>query len=198
LRIDAPAGSSLGLAVAVTDTVGQETVSDEVTVPVIADPETTAIGRVVDHDGAPLAGAEVECLGAGGFTAIDGAFTVAGVPTASGVVFCSIHAEAPDGSTLSLLSLGVPPVPGGITDLGVLTVGPPMLYGGSDRFAFEPGILEVFSADLGFETTVGRPVEVGIDGLAFTPDGRLFATTLAGPTAPAPAGCSRSTPAPAR
>jgi hypothetical protein len=90
----------------------------EVRINVIADPRTTAAGRIVDNTGSPVEGATVTAAdGASATTGADGSFLIPGLPTVTGPI--SVTAEAfRDGKRLRGRSAAVAPVPGGQTNLG--------------------------------------------------------------------------------
>jgi hypothetical protein len=77
---------------------------------------------VIDPDGHPVVGATVTCLEVSGLTGADGTFSLPGVPTVQGEIHCTITFVTPDGRTLTGTVTGIPPVPGGITEVGTTTV----------------------------------------------------------------------------
>ena len=98
-------------------------VAPDVVVNVIPDPLTTVIGRVLDEAGAPVAGADVGTLGHASVTDGAGVFALGNVPTIQGDIRVSAEALI-DGQTVFGRSLPVPPVRGGTTDVGDITVRP--------------------------------------------------------------------------
>lgn len=96
--------------------------ADDVTVTVIPDPLTTAVGRTVDAQGVPLAGATVRTnTGASTPSDADGAFVIPGLPTVAGPI--SVSAEVVrDGERLRGQSATLAPVPGGQTDFGAVVL----------------------------------------------------------------------------
>lgn len=97
------------------------TSSPAVNVTAIPDPLTTVIGRVVDRNGTPLAGADVTCLGINVMTIADGSFSIPGLSTIQGDIRCT--ASFNNGTqTLSGVSNAVPPVRGASTDVGQIVV----------------------------------------------------------------------------
>jgi hypothetical protein len=100
-----------------TDSLGQQTLSEEIRLAVRADPGTTAIG-LVRLDGVLVEGASVLCEGLAATTDLTGSFSVAGVPTTSAELLCSARYTAADGKPFSGASASVPPAPGAITDVG--------------------------------------------------------------------------------
>lgn len=119
LSIVVPEGlAELRIAAEAFDTLGQAAITPETRVEIVADPLTDVFGRVVDGDHQPVAGADVETLGAR--TAVsDGAgfFKINGVPTAQGDLVATASAEVA-GELLAGLSAPVTPAPAGITDVG--------------------------------------------------------------------------------
>jgi hypothetical protein len=57
-----------------------------------------------------------------GVTGPDGRFAIAGVPTVLGNIFVSASFAAPNGDTLTGSSASIPPVLGGVTDVGTTTL----------------------------------------------------------------------------
>ncbi len=97
----------------------------DITVNATPDPHTTAVGRGIDRLGQPVAGARVHCLGVAGLSGADGIFTVPGVPTTRGEVQCVATYVTARGKVLSGLSAEVPPVAGGVTDVGAIVLQEP-------------------------------------------------------------------------
>lgn len=92
---------------------------------VIPDPGTTAIGRVVDVAGNPLAGASVTTFGnRSSVTASDGSFSITQVPTVLGNIVVTATFAQPDGSILKGISTPAAPTPLGTTQVGTITVVP--------------------------------------------------------------------------
>jgi Carboxypeptidase regulatory-like domain len=129
-----------------TDALGA-TASQTITVSVVPDTRTTLEGVVLNADGDPEEGAEVLVLG-GSFvttTGADGSFSLPEVPTAFGPL--DIQVTAADGARTTLPA--VTGVPGGLTDLGTITLpepcfeafGDPLILGDdtSAWVAFPPG-----------------------------------------------------------
>lgn len=88
-------------------------------------PRTTVIGRLVTSTGAPGAGAEVSCMEIFGVTDAEGRFSIGGVPTDRGLIFCQAFYATPTGVTLTATSTDVPGVAGGTTDVGTITLPAP-------------------------------------------------------------------------
>lgn len=117
--LNVPVGiTSLTLGATASDPGGNLGTAQDVVVNVIPDPLTTVVGRVVDLEGNPLSGAAVTCVGVTGTTGSDGTFSIPGVPTAQGTIQCTFTFTGTDGKTLRGASAIVPPVIGGITDMG--------------------------------------------------------------------------------
>ncbi|QGZ42385.1 hypothetical protein IP92_04120 [Pseudoduganella flava] len=119
-----PAGvSSLELGAVARDLGGNEGTAAPVTVSVAPDPLTQAVGRVVDADGAPLAGALVTAPGGRtATTAADGSFAIAGVPTVLGNLVLQASWTPPSGIVRHGASAPTPPAVGGTTDVGTISV----------------------------------------------------------------------------
>jgi hypothetical protein len=119
-----PNGSnSLTLGAKAVDLAGNVGNAANVVVPVIPDPLTLVTGRIVDTDNNPLPNANVTAPGGRtGVTGTDGRFAVAGVPTVLGNIFISGSATTANGETLTGTSASVPPVPGGVTDVGTTSL----------------------------------------------------------------------------
>lgn len=89
----------------------------DVHVNVIPDPKTTAVGRVVDRNGAPVAGATVSFGGLTATSGGDGTFSLAGVPTVQGNILIQASAVI-DGKAQRGRSQPTAPVPSGTTNVG--------------------------------------------------------------------------------
>jgi hypothetical protein len=120
------AGQDVHLTAVARDSVGRETTSAVVVVHAVPDPTNTVVGKVVDRGGAPVAGAALTVT-AGGFavgtgtTGADGSFAVPGVPSNGGsiavIATATVNGCGPQGASPS-----VPPVAGGNTLVGVVTL----------------------------------------------------------------------------
>ena len=170
-----PGASEVRLSVVAMDSLGQQTSSAELVLPVEPDPGTDVEGRVVDLAGEPVANASVSCLGLQAVSGADGRFSVATVPTARGTVTCQASVLLA-GETLAGTSVPVSPQPGGVTDAGDIAVASSLLYltdGGS-----QPGRLFVFDEALGRVLPWSEPLPdaEAVTGLAFDAAGRLWAT----------------------
>lgn len=75
------------------------------------------------------------------------------------------------------------PVPGGITNVGTVTLGPPVMYGGVGRgSSSNPGGLIIVDQGTGAGTLVGDPITPGgLTGIAIDSDGALFGSTISSP-----------------
>lgn len=116
-------GSTVTIGATASDfgnNVGQ---APNVTLNLIPDPLTTVIGRVVDINGAPVAGATVSTLSKSATTQADGTFTILGVPTVSGDVIVAASAII-NGKTQRGHSQPVAPVPAGTTNVGDVRLTP--------------------------------------------------------------------------
>lgn len=91
--------------------------AENVVVNVIPDPGTTVVGRTVDKNATPIPGATVTFGNLSTTSAVDGTFSLAGVPTAQGDITISATAIA-GGKTLRGKSVPTPPVPAGTTNVG--------------------------------------------------------------------------------
>ncbi len=188
-----PGATELRLAAQAFDTAGASSLSPEVVVTFVPDPLTTVAGRVVGPDGTPIAGAAVDCLGSLATSGADGRFSAAGVSTLSGLASCQATGSS-GGSNLSGTSAVVPPVLGGITEVGDLVLSEPLLYiATGDLFDGGPaGRLHLYDPAFLRALPWGPPIPpTGLSGLAFTADGTLYATTFEADVvplrAPAPA-----------
>lgn len=127
--------TSLTLGATAVDLGANVGTATSVTVNVIPDPGTTAQGHVVDTSNNPVASATVVCSGVSGISASDGSFSIASVPTVSGVVACIASATSA-GLALSGAASAIP-VPGGTTSVGniVISGGTPLTYLAGSSFA---------------------------------------------------------------
>jgi len=112
---------TLTISARATDLANNSTTTPQVIMSVIPDPGTTVTGRVVTEAGTGAGGATIVCSGKSATALSDGTFSVASVPTITGVVRC----------TASYLSAGIPytgvsasvsAIPGGTTSTGNITV----------------------------------------------------------------------------
>lgn len=111
--------TELRITAVAEDTRGQESTAAEIVLPVASsDPGTTAVGSVANPDGSPVAGATLTCAGASGTSLGDGTFRIPDVPAALGQVRCRASFHDAGGLDFAGISRSVPPIPGGITDVG--------------------------------------------------------------------------------
>jgi hypothetical protein len=134
-----PTGAtSVVLGAQAHDLGGLSATAAPVTVTVVADPLTEAAGQLVDSTGAPVAGASVAANGGvEGTSLADGTFSIPGVPTIRGAIFVTATATV-GGVAVSGTSASVPPVPGGVTNVGTVSLTAPtacvtgaLVYGGT-------------------------------------------------------------------
>lgn len=97
-------------------------VAPSVTLNVIPDPATTAVGRVVDQANVGVAGATVSCLGVSGTSGAGGNYSIPGVPTIRGNVVCNATLLDAFGRTLTGSVTGGAPVRGGSTAIANLVI----------------------------------------------------------------------------
>ncbi len=115
--------NSLTLGAKAIDLGGNIGTAADVSVAVIPDPLTLVTGRLVDTNNNPLLGATVTVPGGRtGVTGADGRFAIAGVPTVLGNIFVNATYTAADGSLLTGTSASIPPVRGGVTEVGTTTL----------------------------------------------------------------------------
>jgi hypothetical protein len=108
----------LNLDAAAVDLGGNVGNAPTVTVNLIPDPLTTVTGRTVDNTGQPIASATVTVFNS--FTAtsaVDGTFSITGVPTVRGGITVSATAVV-GGKRLNGHSASFNPVPGDVTNVG--------------------------------------------------------------------------------
>lgn len=88
---------------------------------------STVRGLVADPDGQPVAGADIVSLGAATTTGPDGRFEIPGLTVRTGLVRVAVSVSG----GASVLTPGVLPVAGGVTDLGTITLGAPACVTGT-------------------------------------------------------------------
>src|SRR6266404_5661805 len=115
-------GSTLILGATAVDFGGNLAQAPNVTLNLIPDPLTTAIGIVVDKSNTSVVGATVTCLGLSGQSGADGAFSIPGLPTINGPIRCGATFQA-NNQTLRGTSVAVAPIPGGTTNVGTIVIG---------------------------------------------------------------------------
>jgi len=117
-NLTVPVGvTTLTLGATAVDLAGNLGVAQNVTLNVIPDPLTTVTGRVIDREGAPVAGATVTFGSLTTTSAGDGAFSLPGAPTAQGNIVVLASAVI-NGRTLRGRSQPTVPAPSGITNVG--------------------------------------------------------------------------------
>jgi len=108
----------LTLGAQAVDLGGNIGVAPDVQVTIVPDPGTTVNGRVVDPTGVPVAGATVAVFTTfTATTAIDGTFSIPGVPTVRGPIVVSASAVI-GGKRKTGKSAPTNPVPGDVTNVG--------------------------------------------------------------------------------
>jgi hypothetical protein len=115
------AGSALTLGATAVDFGGNVGQAANVALDLIPDPGTTVVGRVVDVNGAPLAGATVTTFSRSATTQADGTFSISGVPTVQGNISVAATASI-DGNILTGKSGSFAPVPAGVTNVGDIVI----------------------------------------------------------------------------
>jgi hypothetical protein len=108
------------------DDGGLRSTSADIVVQGVPDPGTTVNGSVTDGNGSPVAGATVT-VSAGGSTltastGAGGSFSIAQVPAAQGNLFISASGTVGGCAADGRLATPVPPVVGGSTDVGAITI----------------------------------------------------------------------------
>ena len=115
-------GSTLTLGASAVDFGGNVGQAANVTLNLIPDPGTTVVGKVLDKDRNPVAGALVKANGNTSATSgADGSFSIAGVPTILGSIVATASATV-SGTMLSGRSPGIAPVAGGVTNVGDIII----------------------------------------------------------------------------
>jgi alpha-tubulin suppressor-like RCC1 family protein len=117
-----PNATTLEVGARAVDPAGNVGVANPVRVTAVDDPLTTATGLVVDASTAVVAGAAVDCLGLTGASMSDGSFSVVGIPTVLGSIFCSATATNGDIRLIGA-SARYPAVLAGVTDVGTIILG---------------------------------------------------------------------------
>ncbi len=115
---------SLRLELVATDTNNNHGSSGEHSFSLVDDPLTTVIGRVLDGNGQPIAGAQVDSHGLVAMTQSDGSFVITGVPVAPGRVAVIANGLLGNEAVTSM-SAEFEPVWGGTTDVGTITLQSP-------------------------------------------------------------------------
>jgi hypothetical protein len=135
---------------------------------------TTIRGTVVDPTGTAAAGAQVTALGAAATTDAAGAFNLPSVLVRTGTVRVAVSFQGDQ-----VVTQPVPPVAGGVTDLGAITVGSLGCVTGTAVVSQCASLAATPPLDLLIQDGSGNPVPVG----PVTPDatGRFCATVRRGP-----------------
>lgn len=129
--------SPLTIGATAVDLGGNTGTAQDVTVNVIPDPGTTVIGTVVDINQNPVPGATVTLLGGlSTTTANDGTFSISGAPTILGALFVTASGTV-NGVLLGGSSAAVPPVSGGVTNVGTIVLSQLGSHGKDFWLAFE-------------------------------------------------------------
>lgn len=116
----------------------------------IVDPLTTVSGTVVDPDGNSVSGATIEISNfVVGVTAPDGSFLFSGIGTVNGIIQVKAMGLIEGFQSIGL-SLRVPPVPNGVTDVGQITLP-------------SPGIRAVVVNDVDLTLNVINPFTLSIE-----------------------------------
>jgi DNA-binding beta-propeller fold protein YncE len=169
-----PVGSpTLTLDASAVDLGGNIGKATTVTVNVIPDPLTMVTGNIVDQNNNPVGGASINCLGFTAVSGLDGSFSLSGVPTIKGNIFCTARFVTAGGAVLSGTSASVPPVRGSVTNIGTIVVraGGRLVVAQRDA-----GTIQVLkTAPLSLESTVNIGSDV-ID-VAVSPDGTTAAVS---------------------
>jgi len=173
-----PATATLDVRVRAVDIIGQELTTPGLILPVVADPGTTAVGRVVLSGDVGLAGVPVICAGVSGISGVDGEFAVAGIPSGSLEIRCTAQALV-EGVELSG-SAGAIPVAAGLSEIGEI-----LLASGNVELLYltAPTAVEGTRIRL-VDSAGGRPLPfgeeldvIGAPGLAFDTEDHLYVHT---------------------
>ena len=154
-------------------------------VPVIPDPDTTAQGRVLDWAGNLVPGATVSAFGKSTVTAIDGTFSLPGLPTVQGPIVILATATV-SGTVLAGSSTAISPVPGGITNMGTIRIVPaPVITFLSRKSALAGGqvTLQVNGSTLtgsafAFQPAVSPPIAVQVNSISSDGTSASLALTI--------------------
>lgn len=170
-----PDGTSgqITIGAKVEDTIGQVSYSPDVIINIIPDPKTTVRGRVLDINGHPIAGAIVTLSneqGISGLTDADGIFSISGVPTVHGDIEVIVNVTV-NGALLRGWSIGISPVPGGITEFGDVSAKEYELWAWGNNYDGQLGISTVTSSISDVKAIAGgecHSVAVKQDGTVWT------------------------------
>jgi hypothetical protein len=132
--------SSVTLSATAVDLGGNVATSPDIVLPIVPDPGTTVVGRVL-NSGNVISGATVTTNGGRTSTSgVDGRFSITNVPTVLGDIRVTAVATV-NGSQVSSTSSAFVPVPGGTTDIGDLSLVPTLV-----NFDAIPGITPMANA----------------------------------------------------
>jgi hypothetical protein len=175
-NVTVPTGvTSMTLGATAIDPGSNVGTAADVRVNVIPDPKTTVVGRVLDSNSNPVAGATVTTNGGRtGTSGADGTFSISDVPTILGNI--SVKASATvNGVSLNGSSSNFAPVLGGSTNVGDVIVRQGRLYGVA--FAGPNGASTFYSIDhtTGTATAIGPVGFDAVSAMAFDSTGKLYA-----------------------
>lgn len=178
--------TSLTFAATALDYGNNIGMSANVVVPVIPDPGTTVVGKVVDAAGTALGGAAVSTIGPRtAVTASDGTFTILQVPTVQGNIRVTANYLTPTGTTMAGQSGVVPPVSGGTTNVGTITtVLVPVVASLSAKSGLAGSVvtLSVMGSTLAGSTFTLQPASISIQVLSIAADGKSATLSLTIPS----------------
>lgn len=174
--VTAPLGvTTFALGARAIDIGNNVGVATGVQVNVSPDPKTTVVGRVLDGDSNPVAGAAVTTSSLQtGVTNADGTFSIAGVPTVVGNIIVTASATI-DGKQLRGSSASFAPVPGGATNVGDIIVRSGRLFGVAFNGPSGPSTLYSIDPTSGMATPVGPIGFLAVSAMDFDATGTLYA-----------------------
>jgi hypothetical protein len=163
----------LTLGAEAVDLGGNVGIAQNVQITIIPDPGTTVMGRTVDVNGLPVAGATVTLDAQHTTTTgVDGTFSFANVPTINGNIVARATAVV-NGQSVAGTSASVAPVRGGTTDLGDIVLRPSGRIVVTQRDAGTVQFLKTNPLSLDATLSLGSDV---ID-VAVSPDGSTAAVS---------------------
>jgi DNA-binding beta-propeller fold protein YncE len=176
--------STVTLGATAIDFGGNVGTAPNIVLNAIPDPGTTVIGRVVDGSGHPLPGFIVSAMGLSTVSANDGTFSISNVPTISvGVTGLTVAAHGvANGVVRSGLSATVPPVYGGITNVGdIVTASRPFVV-----VAGTNGAVSAVDTSQNPPTVIQTVGAFGAEpeGVSVTPDGSQAFVSIFGNGSP--------------
>jgi hypothetical protein len=187
-----PTATSLVIGATAVDFGNNVGVAQNVQVSVIPDPGTTVIGKVVDQNGNPVAGATVSVPvlqpSPTSTTAADGSFSLAGISTISGDIEILAKFVNSAGATLAGFSSPLAPVRGGTTNAGTITIVPiPIITTMSAKSMLEGSqlVLNVTGSTLqgaswSFQPASSPPITLQV--LSASQDGSSASLSITGPS----------------